>query len=82
MLSGMESISTRNPHSALMSLEADAASARGGFACLFSDSDEYETALIAERRAQGRYQAPRRRWPIVMLVGVMLMVVGTVLLFN
>ena len=40
MLSGMESIRTRNPHSALMSLEADAASARGGFACLFSDSDE------------------------------------------
>jgi hypothetical protein len=82
MLSGMESIRTRNPHSALMSLEADAASARGGFACLFSDSDEYETALIAERRAQGRYQPPRRRWPIVMLLGVMLMVVGTVLLFN
>ncbi|WP_092114690.1 hypothetical protein [Bradyrhizobium erythrophlei] len=78
----MESIRTRNPRSALMSLEADAASARSGFACLFSDSDEYETALIAERRAQGRYQPPRSRWPIVMLLGVMLMVVGTVLLFN
>ena len=40
---------------ALMSLEAAAASARSGFACLFSTSDEYETALITERRAQGRY---------------------------
>jgi hypothetical protein len=38
-----------------MSLEAAAVSARGGFGCLFSSSDEYETALITERRAQGRY---------------------------
>ncbi|MGF6309660.1 hypothetical protein ABIB82_004343 [Bradyrhizobium sp. i1.8.4] len=82
MLSGMESIRTRNPQSALMSLEADAVSARSGFACLFSDSNEYETALIAERRAQGRYEPPKSRWPIMMLLGVMLMVVGTVLLFN
>lgn len=82
MLSGMDSIRTRNPQSALMSLEADAVSARTGFACLFSNSDEYETALIAERRAQGRYQQPRSRWPVVMLLGAMLMVAGTVLLFN
>ncbi|MGY3445193.1 hypothetical protein ACVW17_005194 [Bradyrhizobium sp. USDA 4473] len=82
MLSGMESIRSRNPQSALMSLEADAASARSGFACLFADSDEYETALIAERRAQGRYEAPNSRWPIVMLLGLLLMVVGTVLLFS
>jgi hypothetical protein len=82
MLSGMESIRTRNPQSALMSLEADAVSARSRFACLFSNSDEYETALIAERRAQGRYQQPRSRWPVVMLLGAMLMVAGTVLLFN
>ena len=40
-----------------MSLEAAAASARGGFACMFSTSDEYETALITERRAQGRYDS-------------------------
>ncbi|WP_338689072.1 hypothetical protein V5279_25445 [Bradyrhizobium sp. 26S5] len=78
----MDSIRTRNPQSALMSLEADAVSARTGFACLFSNSDEYETALIAERRAQGRYQQPRSRWPVVMLLGAMLMVAGTVLLFN
>ena len=55
---------------------------RSGFACLFSDSNEYETALIAERRAQGRYQPPKSRWPMVMLAGVMLMVAGTVLLLS
>ena len=33
---------------------------------MFSTSDEYETALISERRAQGRYGAPRSRWPLAM----------------
>ena len=46
---------SQNTHAALMSLEAAAVSARSGFACMFSNSDEYETALITERRAQGRY---------------------------
>ena len=78
----MEHIRRRNPQAALMSLEATAASARSGFACLFSTSDEYEDALIAERRAQGRYDRRRSRWPAVMLVGCMLMVAGTVLYFN
>lgn len=77
----MESIRRQNPQAALMSLEAAAASARSGFACLFSTADEYESALISERRAQGRY-APRRRstWPLVMFVGCALVVAGTVLL--
>ncbi len=65
-----------------MSLEAAAVSARGGFACMFSTSDEYETALITERRAQGRYASPHRRWPLVMFIGCSLMVAGTVLLLN
>jgi hypothetical protein len=65
-----------------MSLEAAAVSARGGFACLFSSSDEYEMALISERRAQGRYQQRRSRWPVVMFVGCTLMIVGTVLLVS
>ena len=72
----------QNAHSALMSLEADAISARGGFACLFSTSDEYESALISERRAQGRYDQPRYHWPIVMFVGCSLMVAGSVLLLS
>jgi hypothetical protein len=69
-------------NAALMSLEAAAASARGGFACLFSTSDEYETALISERRAQGRYGAPRGRWPLLVFAGCSLVVAGTVLLFG
>ena len=78
----MDSIRRNNPQSALMSLEAAANSARGGFACLFSTSAEYETALIAERRAQGRYDQRRSRWPTILLVGCMLVVVGSVLLLK
>jgi len=65
-----------------MALEAAAASARGGFACMFSSSDEYETALIMERRAQGLYGRPKHHWPAVMFLGCSLVVVGTVLLFS
>ena len=65
-----------------MALEADAMSARGGFACLFSSSDEYETALISERRAQGHYGRRASRWPTVMFVGCALAIAGMVLLLN
>jgi hypothetical protein len=78
----MDSTRSQNPQAALMSLEAAAASARGGFACLFSTSDEYETALIAQRRAQGRYDRPRSRWPAVMFVGSALMIAGAALLLS
>ncbi|MFZ0809109.1 hypothetical protein [Bradyrhizobium sp.] len=78
----MESIRRRNPEAVLSSLEAAAISARGGFACMFSTAEEYETALITERRAQGRYGAQRSRWPIVMFAGCAMMVVGTVLLLS
>ena len=78
----MESPRRPNAHAALMSLEADATSARGGFACRFSTSDEYERALISERRALGHYDQPRNHWPIVMFVGCALMVAGSVLLLN
>jgi hypothetical protein len=78
----MDTTRSQNSHAALMSLEAAAISARGGFACMFSTSDEYETALITERRAQGRYGQPRRRWPVAMFLGCTLMVAGTVLLLN
>ena len=78
----MKPIRNRGAQASLMSLERDAASARGGFACLFSTSDEYERALITERRAQGRYGRPHNPWPMLMFAGCALMVVGTVLLFN
>lgn len=73
----------RNPgsHSALMMLEAAAASARSGFACMFSSSDEYETALITARRAQGRYGAVRRSpWPLAAFIGCCVMIVTVLLL--
>jgi len=72
----------QNASTVLISLEAAAASARGGFACMFSTSDEYEMALISERRAQGRYGRPRSRWPAVVFVGCALVMAGTVLLLN
>jgi hypothetical protein len=78
----MSTIPHQNAHATLMSLEAAAVAARGGFACMFSTSDEYETALITERRAQGRYAPRRSRWPLAMFVGCTLMVAGTVLLLN
>jgi hypothetical protein len=65
-----------------MSLEADAASARGGFGCMFSTSEEFEMALVAERRAQGRYDQRKMRWPAIMFIGCVMMVAGTVLLFG
>jgi hypothetical protein len=78
----MDSIRSNRSSAALISLEAAATSARAGFACLFSTSDEFETALITQRRAQGRYAPPRSRWPLVMLVGCALIVAGTALLLN
>ncbi len=68
--------------SALAALDATVAAARSGFGCLFSTSDEYERALIAERRAQGRYGSVSRpsRLPVMMFVGLALIVAGTGLL--
>ena len=77
----MESIRRQNPQAALISLEAAAASTRGGFACLFSTADEYETAVIAERRAQGRYTQARSYWPVALFIGCTLIVLGAALLF-
>jgi hypothetical protein len=78
----MDSIRTRTPQAALTSLEAAAVAARGGFACMFSTSEEYEMALITQRRAQGHYDQRRRRWPAIMFVGCAMIVAGTVLLLG
>ena len=82
IICAMDSMRRRNPQAALTSLEAAAVSARGGFACMFSSSEEFETALITERRAQGRYDQRRTRWPAIMFIGCAMMVAGTVLLFR
>ena len=65
-----------------MSLEAATVAARSGFCCMFSTSEEYETALITERRAQGRYDRPRINWPMIAFIGCCLMVVGFVVAFS
>jgi hypothetical protein len=78
----METSRSQNVHTALMLLEAAAVSARGGFACMFSTSDEYESALVTERRAQGRYDQPRSRWPLVIFAGCALVMAGAALLLN
>ena len=72
----------RGAQTALLSLEADAVSARGGFGCMFSTADEYESALIAERRAQGRYGRTSHHWPIAMFVACALAMMGTALLLQ
>ncbi len=72
----------RGARAALLSLEADAASARGGFACLFSTADEYERALITERRAQGRYARPQSPWPLIVFGGCSVLMLGTALLLG
>jgi hypothetical protein len=71
-----------NPRADLLLLEAAAASARGGFACMFSTSEEYEKALITERRAQGRYSQQQSHWPAIMLLGCAMMFAGMVLLLS
>jgi hypothetical protein len=72
----------RDARAALLSLEADAASARGGFACMFSTADEYENALISERRAQGRYGRSCSPWPLALFGGCTLLMLGAVLLWQ
>ena len=76
----MDTARSNRSNAALIALETAAASARSGFACMFSTSDEYETALITERRAQGRYDRPRTNWPMYLFFGCRLMVVGLVIL--
>jgi putative N-acetylmannosamine-6-phosphate epimerase len=63
----------------LTMLDTAAQAARSGFACMFSTSEEYEAALIAERRAEGRYSGPNY-WPYAMFIGCALVIVGAVLL--
>lgn len=58
-----------------ISLEMTAALARSGFACIFSTSDEYERALIAARRAEGRYSPPSKL-PTLLFVGCTMMLAG------
>jgi hypothetical protein len=72
----------RGAQAIIMLLQADEASARSGFACLFSTSDEYETAIITERRAQGRYGRRLGHWPLVIFIGCALAMSGAAVLWH
>lgn len=71
----MTTARSHDSQSDLVALEATVASARTGFACMFSTSDEYETALITARRAEGRYRATFD-WQPVVLGGCALILLG------
>jgi hypothetical protein len=62
-------------------LEAHAAQARSAWACAFSTSDEYEGALIAFRRAEGRYAA-HLPWQPTMIVTLAVALAGVATLFG
>jgi hypothetical protein len=64
----------------LNALEAAVSSARSGFACMFSTSDEYENALITARRAEGRYGSPFE-WQPLLLAGCVFVLSGAILMF-
>jgi hypothetical protein len=51
--------------SALQGLVADLELAGAAMACRYTSSDEYEAALIAERRRAGAYDLPKRHHPVL-----------------
>jgi len=63
----------------LVALRAAAERAGTALACLFSSADEFEAAVIQERRAAGAFRPQRRRQPLravlltVLLTAVFLM---------
>jgi hypothetical protein len=63
----------------LSSLEEIAVAVRDDFACMFSTADEYQAALIDQRRAEGRYDSPSH-WPMIAFWGCSLLVACMVLL--
>lgn len=52
-------------NSALQGLSSDIELAGAAMACRYSSSDEYEAALIAERRRAGAYDLPKRHHPLL-----------------
>jgi len=65
----------------LVALRAAAERAGRALACLFSTSDEYEAAIIKERRAAGAYGPPPRRRHVVRAVTVTLVLSVVFLMF-
>jgi len=62
-----------------VALEAMAARAGAALACAFSNSEEFDAAIIAERRAAGIYGPRKHRHAIMSAAGV---AAGLVVLFG
>jgi hypothetical protein len=71
MSASLKTTSSRGHLAHIRLLEAAESATRDAFGCAFSTADEYETALITERRAEGRYAqtlSPMvRNWPTIAL---------------
>ena len=76
---GMITARSHDTNSDLVALEAAVDFARAGFACMFSTSDEYEHAVIAARRAEGQYDVPFHRLPVLLLGGCAVVLLGVLL---
>jgi hypothetical protein len=61
-------------------LETFVSQAGAAMACAYSSSDEFEAALIAERRAAGVYGPRRHRQTLVTAAGVVTALIVIVLL--
>ena len=77
---GMTIVRSHDSQADINALEATVASARAGFACIFSTSDESENALITARRAEGRYRSVFD-WQPVILGGCALALLGALVTF-
>ena len=66
-------------HAALQALAQDAERAGSAMGCRYISSDEYEHALIAERRRAGAYGSPRwrqtRPWIACLMAGAAALIV-------
>jgi hypothetical protein len=75
----LQNSSAAYPAAQWVALEGCAQTAGHALACAFSSSDEYEAALIAERRAEGRY-GPRKRRRQVLITATAIALATAVLI--
>jgi hypothetical protein len=69
---------TAYPAAQWVALEGCAQSAGHALACAFSSSDEFEAALIAERRAEGRYGLSQRRKRVAIMMTAIALAIAVV----
>jgi hypothetical protein len=70
-----------SPENDLMLLQACAEEAGAALACSYSSSAEYEAALIAERRAAGRYGPRYRAQDVLIAASAVAAALALIILF-